>query len=109
MVYGASTAWPLAHLPNPAAHGPASTALGDSLKAEHHTPRQRKPNGDGDDGGSRPLKLLLAGESVVLGDRTAFGQEAAAQSEAAQSEVAVKRRRVKLLAEKGETADPCAN
>lgn len=71
MVYGASTAWPLAHLPNPAAHGPASTALGDSLKAEHHTPRQRKPNGDGDDGGSRPLKLLLAGESVVLGDRTA--------------------------------------
>jgi len=65
VVYGASTAWTLAHLPNPAAHGPASTALGDSLKAEHHTPRQRKPNGDGDDGGSRPLKLLLAGELDV--------------------------------------------
>lgn len=69
VVYGASTAWPLAHLPNPAAHGPASTALGDSLKAEHHPPReQRRAAGEegqppplGDDG-SRPLKLLLAGE-----------------------------------------------
>ena len=57
VVYGASPAWPLAHLPNAAAHGPASTALGDSWKAAHH-------HGGGAQSG-RPAKLLLAGEAAA--------------------------------------------
>jgi solute carrier family 25 phosphate transporter 23/24/25/41 len=65
VVYGASTAWPLAHLPNPASHGPAAAALGDSLKAEH----QRLQPADGD--GVRALKLLLAGGLAGALSRTA--------------------------------------
>lgn len=52
VLYGASPSWPLAHLPNAAAHGPASTALGDSWKAHHHDINGRT---------RRPAKLLLAG------------------------------------------------
>ncbi len=55
VMYGASPSWPLAHLPNAAAHGPASTALGDSWKAHHHSAAHHP---------ARPAKLLLAGESA---------------------------------------------
>ena len=55
VMYGASPSWPLAHLPNAAAHGPASTALGDSWKAHHHSASHHP---------ARPAKLLLAGEST---------------------------------------------
>mmetsp|Transcript_6729 Transcript_6729/g.19350 ORF Transcript_6729/g.19350 Transcript_6729/m.19350 type:complete len:372 (-) Transcript_6729:973-2088(-) len=62
VLYGASPSWPLAHLPNAAAHGPASTALGDSWKAHHHDTNGRT---------RRPAKLLLAGGVAGALSRTA--------------------------------------